>query len=57
MISSTMARSVAGSICQGLIAFGGTLRQCPNELHSTLEDWILVGLQLGHALPVVDDIK
>lgn len=38
--------------CKGVLAFGGTLRECEEELHSTLEDWILVGLKLGHALPV-----
>ena len=42
--------------CKGVIAFGSTLGQCRNELHSVLEDWILVGLKLGHPLPVVGDI-
>jgi predicted RNase H-like HicB family nuclease len=39
--------------CQGVVAFGATLRQCQEELRSTLEDWIFVGLKLGHSLPVV----
>jgi predicted RNase H-like HicB family nuclease len=39
--------------CKGVIAFGGTLRECEDELRSTLEDWILVGLKLGHSLPVI----
>lgn len=43
-------------LCQGVVAFGATLRECEDELRSTLEDWILVGLKLGHALPVVDEI-
>lgn len=42
--------------CVGLIAFAATLRQCENELRSTLEDWILVGLKLGHPLPVLAGI-
>ncbi len=42
--------------CQGVIAFAATLRDCENELRSTLEDWILVGLKLGHALPVIGGI-
>ena len=42
--------------CKGVIAFGATLRECEDELRSTLEDWILVGLKLGHPLPVVADI-
>ncbi len=39
--------------CPGVIAFGSRLRACEDELRSTLEDWILVGLKLGHALPVI----
>ena len=40
--------------CKGVIAFGKTLRECYDELQSTLEDWIFVGLKLGHPLPVID---
>jgi predicted RNase H-like HicB family nuclease len=45
--------SFAGRIpsCKGVIAFGATLRECEDELRSTLEDWILLGLKLGHPLP------
>ena len=43
-------------ICKGVVAFGQTLRDCEDELRSTLEDWILVGLKLGHPLPVIDSI-
>ena len=43
-------------LCKGVIAFGPTLSECENELHSTLEDWLLVGFRLGHALPVIDGI-
>ncbi|MDT5061878.1 MAG: hypothetical protein QOH63_2337 [Acidobacteriota bacterium] len=42
--------------CKGVIAFGTTLRECEDELRSTLEDWLLVGLKLGHTLPVIDGI-
>ncbi len=41
---------------EGVIAFGPTLRQCEEELRSTLEDWILLGFHLGHTLPVIADI-
>ena len=44
------------SACMGVIAFGATLHKCELELRSTLEDWILVGLKLGHALPVIGGI-
>lgn len=42
--------------CKGVVAFGTTLRKCETELQSTLEDWVLVGLKLGHSLPVLDSI-
>ncbi len=42
--------------CKGVIAFGATLHECEAELRSTLEDWLLVGLKLGHALPIIDGI-
>jgi predicted RNase H-like HicB family nuclease len=42
--------SFAGEIPKlpGVIAFGGSLKECERELRSTLEDWVLVGLRLGH---------
>lgn len=43
--------------CKGVIAFGNSLRACEDELHSTLEDWLLVGLKLGHPLPVIGEIN
>ena len=51
-------RSFVGKIppCQGVIAFGSMLRQCEEELRSTLEDWVLLGLKLNHPLPVIEDI-
>ena len=42
--------------CAGVVAFGSTSQECEAELRSTLEDWILVGLKLGHSLPVIGDI-
>jgi len=39
-----------------IVAFAKSLRECENELRSTLEDWILVGLRLGHKLPVIGGI-
>jgi predicted RNase H-like HicB family nuclease len=43
-------------VCKGVVAFAVTLRQCEDELRSTLEDWILIGLKLRHSLPVIDGI-
>ena len=42
--------------CKGVIAFASSLHDCENELRSTLEDWILLGLKLKHPLPVISDI-
>lgn len=42
--------------CKGVVAFGTTLKECEDELRSTLEDWLLLGLKLGHTLPVIDGI-
>jgi predicted RNase H-like HicB family nuclease len=43
--------------CPGVLAFANTLRRCEEELRSTLEDWILVGLKMGHPLPVIDNVN
>ena len=42
--------------CQGVVAFGPSLRECEEALRSTLEDWILLGLRMGHPLPVIGGI-
>ncbi len=39
--------------CPGVLALDATLRECESDLRSTLEDWILVGLKMGHTLPVL----
>lgn len=39
-------------LCKGVITFTDTLRRCEEELRSTLEDWIFVGLTLGHEVSV-----
>ena len=43
--------------CKGVVAFAKTLRECESELRSTLEDWVLVGLKLGHELPVLANLN
>lgn len=50
--------SFAGRIpsCPGVVALAVSLRDCENELRSALEDWILLGLRLGHKLPVIAGI-
>lgn len=43
--------------CQGVVAFGATLMECQRLLQSTLEDWLLLGLRMGHALPVFAGLR
>lgn len=43
--------------CKGARAEGAGLEDCRGELRSVLEDWILLGLHLGHRLPVIDGIN
>lgn len=43
--------------CHGCWAEAATLEACRDELRETLEDWLLLGLQLGHRLPVIDRIN
>ncbi len=40
-------------LCKGVVALGSTLRECEDKLRSTLEDWIVVGLKLGHPFPII----
>jgi predicted RNase H-like HicB family nuclease len=41
----------------GLWASAPTREECQSELASTLEDWVVAGLRLGHPLPEVDGLK
>jgi predicted RNase H-like HicB family nuclease len=43
--------------CDGVWAHGKTLESCRDTLQSTLEDWLLLGLQLGHKLPIIAGIN
>lgn len=42
---------------QGVYANAETLESCREELQEFLEGWIILGLRLGHSLPVVDGIQ
>ncbi|MEO1376112.1 MAG: type II toxin-antitoxin system HicB family antitoxin [Cyanobacteria bacterium J06635_10] len=43
--------------CQGVWANASTLEVCREELQDALEGWIILGLRLGHTLPVIDGIN
>ena len=43
--------------CDGVIAFADSVKKCENELRSVFEEWVLMGLKLGHELPVIEGIN
>ncbi|MGK7900791.1 MAG: type II toxin-antitoxin system HicB family antitoxin [Hormoscilla sp.] len=38
----------------GVWATGSTLEECRQELLEVLEEWILIGIAMGHELPELD---
>ena len=42
---------------QGVYANAKTLEACREQLQEVLEGWIVLGLRLGHTLPVVNGIE
>ncbi|MCP4360453.1 MAG: type II toxin-antitoxin system HicB family antitoxin [Chloroflexi bacterium] len=42
---------------QGVYANADSLEICREELQEVLEGWIVLGLRLGHALPIVKGIQ
>ncbi|SPF42999.1 conserved hypothetical protein [Candidatus Sulfopaludibacter sp. SbA4] len=43
--------------CPGVWATGRTLEECRDELQEALEDWLLLGLRLGHPILEIDGIR
>jgi predicted RNase H-like HicB family nuclease len=41
---------------QGVYANAETLEACREQLQEVLEGWIVLGLRLGHSLPVVEGV-
>ena len=42
---------------QGVFANADTLEACREQLQEVLEGWIVLGLRLGHPLPVVNGLQ
>ena len=40
----------------GVWVSAGSLEECREELGSVVEDWLLLGLRLGHKIPSLGDI-
>lgn len=43
--------------CKGVWATAPSLEACREELQSVLEEWIVLGLRLGHPIPAIDGIS
>jgi len=41
---------------EGVVACGATLEQCRENLEDALDAWVVLGLQLGHAIPEIDGV-
>ncbi len=42
---------------QGVYANAKTLETCREQLQQVLEEWIMLGLQMGHKLPELQGIR
>ena len=42
---------------QGVWANAETLEACREELREVLEEWIILGLKVGHHIPAIDGIE
>lgn len=42
--------------CQGVLSNANTLEACREDLQSALEEWLVLGLRLGHTLPTLDGV-
>jgi predicted RNase H-like HicB family nuclease len=42
---------------QGVWAQANSLEACREELREVLEEWIILGLRMGHAIPSIDGIS
>ena len=43
--------------CPGVWAAAATLEACRDELQEVLEDWLSLGLRLGHPIPEIDGLR
>ena len=41
---------------QGVWANAKTLETCREELQEILEEWIILGLKMGHTIPIINNI-
>ena len=42
---------------EGVWANAETLEACRKELREVLEEWIVLGLKMGHPIPAIDGIE
>jgi predicted RNase H-like HicB family nuclease len=42
---------------QGVWAKAASLEDCREQLREVLEEWIILGLRMGHAIPPIDGVS
>jgi predicted RNase H-like HicB family nuclease len=42
---------------QGVWAQAATFEACREELQDVLEEWIILGLRMGHPIPTIDGVS
>jgi predicted RNase H-like HicB family nuclease len=42
--------------CKGVLSNAAQLKECQELLQEVLEEWIILGLKLGHNIPVIEGI-
>ena len=42
---------------QGVFSNADNLEDCRQQLQEVLEEWLVLGLRMGHSLPIVDNIS
>jgi len=42
---------------RGVLANADTLEECREQLQEVLEEWILLGVRLGHELPAANGVR
>lgn len=42
---------------RGVLANADNLEECRDELQETLEEWLILGLRLGHDLPDANGVR
>lgn len=56
-LSTRNPRGKKSGVFQGVLANAENMETCRELLQEVLEDWMLLGVKLGHEMPVVNGIR